>query len=128
MAEKARFQFYVGNGQTISEREAELPSLRNGAESRDPSQYMAGKGLSDAVNVALMLGQPLLVTGEPGTGKTQLASSIAYELNLNGPLVVNTKTTSTAKDLFYHYDGLRHFNDANIRQGQKELTPETNIT
>lgn len=128
MAGNKLFQFYVGNGQTISQRGGELPSLDNGAESRDPSQYIAGKGLSDAVNVALMLGQPLLVTGEPGTGKTQLAWSIAYELNLNGPLVINTKTTSIARDLFYRYEGLRHFHDANIRQGQKELAAETYIT
>lgn len=128
MAASEQFQFYVGNGQTITQRGGELPSLDDGSENRDPSQYVAGKGLSDAVNVALILGQPLLVTGEPGTGKTQLASSIAYELNLNGPLVINTKTTSTARDLFYRYDGLRHFHDANIRQGQKELAAETYIT
>ncbi|HEU4767864.1 MAG TPA: MoxR family ATPase, partial [Pyrinomonadaceae bacterium] len=71
-------------------------------------------GLRDAVNVALVLGQPLLVTGEPGTGKTQLAGSIAHELSLAPPYVFRTKTTSTAKDLFYRYDALRHFHDANV--------------
>ncbi|MBC7930529.1 MAG: MoxR family ATPase [Rubrivivax sp.] len=80
----------------------------------DPSGYVADEGLRDAVNVALVLGQPLLVTGEPGTGKTQLAFSVAYELELPAPVVFQTKTTSTAKDLFYRYDALRHFNDANI--------------
>lgn len=128
MAENKRFQFYLGNGQTITQRGGELPPLEDTTENHDPAQYIAGKALSDAVNVALMLGQPLLVTGEPGTGKTQLAGSIAYELKLHGPLVINTKTTSTARDLFYRYDGLRHFHDANIRQAEKELAVETYIT
>jgi len=74
--------------------------------------------LRDAVNVALALGQPLLLTGEPGTGKTQLASSLAYELNLPEPLVFNTKTTSAAKDLFYRYDALQHFHDAQFQKGE----------
>jgi MoxR-like ATPase len=126
MADDKQFQFYVGSGEPISQREGELPSPQVG--DFQPSQYIAGKGLRDAVNVALMLGQPLLVTGEPGTGKTQLAWSIAYELNLNGPLVMNTKTTSTARDLFYRYDGLRHFHDANLRQAQTELSAENYIT
>ena len=79
-----------------------------------PVGYIADEGVRAAVNVALALGQPLLVTGDPGTGKTQLAHSIAFELDL--PLLVfNTKTTSSARDLFYRYDALRHFQDAQIR-------------
>jgi MoxR-like ATPase len=122
------YQFYTGTGQTITERGSELPPPEKGFGDNDPARYIAADSLRDAVNVALMLGQPLLVTGEPGTGKTQLAWSIAYELRLNGPLVFHTKTTSTAKDLFYRYDALRHFHDANIRSEQKELATEKYIT
>lgn len=121
-------EYYVGNGQTIADRGGELPPLELSSKGSAASEYIAGKALSDAVNVALMLGQPLLVTGEPGTGKTRLAWSIAYELNFYGPLVINTKTTSSAKDLFYRYDGLRHFHDANIRQSEKTLDIEAYIT
>ena len=78
--------------------------------------YLSEKGLADAVNIALTLGQPLLVTGEAGTGKTQLASSVAYELDLPAPLIFAAKTTSTAKDLFYRYDALAHFHDAHFRE------------
>jgi MoxR-like ATPase len=63
------------------------------------------------VNLAIALGQPLLLTGDPGTGKTQLAASVAWELGWPGPHVFRTKTTSTARDLFYRYDALRHFRD-----------------
>ena len=49
----------------------------------DPEAYRPSKGVPEAVNAALILGRPLLVTGEPGTGKTQLAYSIAHEIGVN---------------------------------------------
>lgn len=74
----------------------------------DPSLYKAGKELKDAVNIAMLLGKPLLVTGEPGTGKTQLAHSVAYKFGMDSPLIFNTRSTSTATDLFYIYDAIKH--------------------
>lgn len=77
--------------------------------------YLPSPGLQAAVEVARDLEMPLLVTGEPGTGKTQLAYWVAQEL-LGGTtedvLRFNTKTTSVARDLFYRYDAIRHFRDA----------------
>lgn len=115
------FKLYRGDGTTISSRGSVLPLSQTTNDLSDPSAYIAGKGLSDAVNVSLALGQPLLVTGEPGTGKTQLAASIAYELGLPSPFVFHTKTTSIAKDLFYRYDALRHFHDAQFSKEGLDL-------
>ncbi|MDT5121279.1 MAG: hypothetical protein QOC96_761 [Acidobacteriota bacterium] len=115
------FKLYTGDGTTISERGLRLPLFERAAELNDPAGYLADEGLRDAVNVALMLGQPLLVTGEPGTGKTQLAASIAFELNLSAPLIFHTKTTSTARDLFYRYDALGHFHDAQFRKDETRV-------
>jgi MoxR-like ATPase len=112
------FQLYAGDGSTVAQRSTRLPLLETPAALDDPAGYMAEEGLRDAVNVALALGQPLLLTGEPGTGKTQLAGSVANELGLPAPLVYNTKSTSTARDLFYQYDALRHFHDAQFRPGE----------
>jgi MoxR-like ATPase len=74
--------------------------------------YLPDPGLVRAVNIALLLEQPLLVTGEPGTGKTQLAYSVAAELVLGEVLRFDTKSTSTFRDLFYQFDSLRSFRDA----------------
>lgn len=86
-----------------------LPAFSKNSRKDDPSLYQPSKGLIDAVNVAIALGQPLLLTGEPGTGKTQLAKHIAWYFDLGEPLVFNAQTTSTASDLFYRYDALGHF-------------------
>lgn len=122
MKERNGFQIYKGDGTTVGARGIQLPPFEQLLQD-DPAYYIAEKGLTDAVNVALALGLPLLVTGEPGTGKTQLAYSIAYELDLGTPLVFRTKTTSTANDLFYRYDALAHFHDA---QFHKDTSPVEN--
>lgn len=86
-----------------------LQTWQDNENQNNPSLYLPSDGLVDAVNVALTLGQPLLLTGEPGTGKTQLAFHIAHFFDLGKPLRYNAQTTSTATDLFYTYDALGHF-------------------
>jgi MoxR-like ATPase len=85
------------------------------AKTVDPAGYLPDQGLVDAVNVALMLQQPLLLSGEPGTGKTQLAFSVAWQLGLGSPLIFETKSTSTSGDLFYTFDNLRRFQAAQVQ-------------
>lgn len=92
--------------------------LNNKAEN-----YVADDSLVKAVEIAIALGKPLLVSGEPGTGKTQLAHYVAWQLNqqtqkdeipfLQAPLIFNTKSTSLASDLFYYYDAVSHFRNKN---------------
>ncbi len=96
----------------------ELPDVQVNQQLENPSLYIPSEGLENAVNVALALGQPLLITGEPGTGKTRLADHIAWAFGLGDAIVFNAQTTSTAKDLFYRYDALGHFQ---YSQTSKEL-------
>jgi MoxR-like ATPase len=87
-----RFDLYQGKGQTIAQRNQKLPDYQPFIDDK-PENYIADEPLQKAVNIAIALGMPLLVTGEPGAGKTQLASGIAYELGLLPVLEFHTKTT-----------------------------------
>jgi MoxR-like ATPase len=78
--------------------------------------YIVSPELRDAVNVAIALQRPLLVKGEPGTGKTLLAHNIARALGK--PLLVwNIKSTTKAKDGLYIYDTVQRLNDARFGDG-----------
>ncbi|MBA3538916.1 MAG: MoxR family ATPase [Deltaproteobacteria bacterium] len=73
--------------------------------------YVLSEQLATTVNVSLALDQPLLVTGEPGCGKTALAWAVAAQLGCK-VLEFHTKSTSVARDLLYQIDSLRRFHDA----------------
>lgn len=111
-----KFPFYEGRPRDgCSEKPASIPVLERNRQ-REARAFIAEPGLVDAVNVMLILGQPLLVTGEPGTGKTQLAYSIGCELGYE-VFKFETKSTSVARDLFYTYDTLGRFHAAQLKTG-----------
>jgi MoxR-like ATPase len=70
----------------------------------NPADYSADPGLVDAMNVALLLGRPLLLTGRPGTGKSQFADRAAWEFDLAPVLRFEAQSISEARDLFYTFD------------------------
>jgi len=75
------------------------------------------EGLQEAINTALAVCEPLLLTGEPGTGKTQTAYYVAWKLRLGDVLHFQVKSDSTAQDLLYHFDSVRYFHDAHLLAG-----------
>ena len=81
--------------------------------------YLASPELRDAVNVAIALEKPLLIKGEPGTGKTRLAEAIAEDLGLE-LLTWHVKSTSKASHGLYVYDTVQRLNDA--RFGDKDIS------
>lgn len=112
-----RFPYY-GSDHEPSREPVQLPGpwrTRLG----EARTYRPEAGLVDAVNVALLLGQPLLVTGEPGVGKTQLAWHVSWQIlgaDATGayrePLIFEAKSVSSARDLFYTFDTLGRFHQA----------------
>ena len=81
--------------------------------------YIASKALMEIVNVSIALGKPLVIKGEPGTGKTLLAHSIAKALDKQ-LLTWNIKSTTKARDGLYVYDTVQRLNDARFKD--KDIT------
>ncbi len=81
--------------------------------------YLTNPALEAAVRTALVLEKPLLVRGEPGTGKTLLAEAIAEALDME-LITWNVKSTTRAQEGLYHYDTVQRlydsrFGDHNVR-------------
>jgi MoxR-like ATPase len=82
------------------------------------ADYVTSEPLRNAVNLSIALGRPLLIRGEPGTGKTQLAHSIARSLGKK-LITWNIKSTTKAQDGLYVYDTVQRLNDS--RFGDKNI-------
>ena len=75
--------------------------------------YIATEDLSVAVNAAVVLQRPLLVKGEPGTGKTELARQVASAMNL--PILEwHVKSTTKAQQGLYEYDAVSRLRDSQL--------------
>ena len=75
--------------------------------------YVATDALTVAVNAAVTLERPLLVKGEPGTGKTELARQVAEALGL--PMLEwNIKSTTRAQQGLYEYDAVSRLRDSQL--------------
>ena len=80
------------------------------------SGYVVTPDLMDAVNVSIALKKPLLIKGEPGTGKTMLAEAIAESMDM--PLIVwSIKSTTKAQDGLYMYDTVQRLYDSQFGEG-----------
>ncbi|MCP4105057.1 MAG: MoxR family ATPase [Desulfobacteraceae bacterium] len=93
----------------------------------DARYFVAGKALADTINTAIAVGKPLLLTGEPGTGKTQAAYYAAWRLNVEC-IHFQVKSESTANDLLYDFDTVRYFRDAHLHNiSHEQSSPEKEL-
>jgi len=83
------------------------------------SDYVTSEPLRNAVNVSIALERPLLIRGEPGTGKTLLAHSIARGLEKE-LIIWNIKSTTKAQEGLYVYDTVQRLNDS--RFGDRDVS------
>ena len=85
------------------------------------SRYVLDDELARIVNISMALEMPLLLKGEPGTGKTMLAHAIAEALGM--PLIVlNVKSSMKLVEALYQYDTLTRLNDSRFGDSQRDVS------
>ena len=118
---EASWKVYKGSGQVDQAAIDTLPDpppwrrFDRFGEARAET-FQAPPGAVEVVNAALYLRRPLLITGEPGTGKSSLAYAVAHELGLGSVLTWNINSRSTLLDGLYHYDAIARLRIANLER------------
>lgn len=124
MAKKEKEFIYTGEflavPQTIKRQVWDEAEEKTIEEKEDIDPYLPDPDLVDAVNLAIFLGRPLLLMGEPGCGKTRLAEAVAAEFYHKEPdfrklfYEWHIKSTTKAKEGIYEYDAIRRLGEAQV--------------
>ena len=88
---------------------------------RGASKYVLDEELAKIVNISMALEMPLLLKGEPGTGKTMLAHAISEALNMK-LIVLNVKSSMKLVEALYQYDTLTRLNDSRFGDSRRDVS------
>lgn len=120
------WEIYNGNGVAHDYVPPDAPPWRE-FPIRDPNwresqTFVPTPEIIRAVNAAIYLRRPLLVTGPPGSGKSSIAESVAYELGLGPVLRWHVTSHSTLEEAVYRYDALGRLQDNQLHPGEDDIT------
>ncbi|MFD8954137.1 AAA family ATPase [Streptomyces xanthophaeus] len=112
--------YYRGTGEPHDTELPDPPPWRAFPRRSAPRTFQPPKGLTDAVNAAVFLHRPLLITGAAGSGKSTVIEQVADELRLGPVLRWHITSRSTLSDALYRYDALGHIHTLRLAQTAPE--------
>jgi MoxR-like ATPase len=98
-----------------------MPDYNSSKEFSGSTQYVLDDELAKIVNISMALEMPLLLKGEPGTGKTMLAHAISEALNMR-LIVLNVKSSMKLVEALYQYDTLTRLNDSRFGDSKRDVS------
>jgi len=98
-----------------------MTSNTDGQKFSGASKYVLDQELANIVNISMALEMPLLLKGEPGTGKTTLAHAIAESLRMR-LIILNVKSSMKLVDALYQYDTLTRLNDSRFGDSSRDVS------
>lgn len=120
------WEVFLGDGKKHKFIEPKAPPWRHldgtGGKKQVAPPFKPTKDLIQAINAAIYLRRPLLVTGSPGSGKSSIADAIANELQLGAVLRWHITSRSTLEDGMYRYDALGRLHQSQLKEGTDEIT------
>ncbi|MFJ9572920.1 AAA family ATPase [Streptomyces bacillaris] len=112
--------YYRGDGEQREAALADPPPWRTFPRRPQHREYRPPPGLVDAVNAALHLRRPLLVSGPAGSGKSSVIEQVAHELKLGGVLRWHITSRSSLSEALYRYDALGRIHAQSLRSAMSQ--------